>query len=1220
MADATVIITDTERNVSRTLTTNTAGEYNAPNLLPGMYKVRAEAKGFKVTERANIILEVGGELRVDLTMQPGEVTQTITVTEALPMVETTNAELGGTLQRQVIENLPLNGRNYQNMLQLRPGVTIYPGGAGKAQSANGQRPTDNIYMVNGVMVSDPWVSQSMYGNVLAAGDQGTILPVDAIDEFKTEENPRAEYGWKPGAIVDVGVKSGTNAIHGSGYAYVRDTAFDARDYFNLASGPLAAPKAPMALEQYGGTVGGPIKKDKLFYFANFEGQHYAIGNPVINGVTPTTANLIAACTHALAAPAPVTGSASGTGLSLLSASMAGLTPTCAIDPSKTTLDPGGLKFQGLFPVNTGTVPVDLVNVNGIYGGMAKVDYHASDKHQLEGMYFFSQGNGIQADAPASQVSNAWLTTQHARVQVASGSWVWTPKTTMVNELRVGYGHNFWEYESPDHTQDPANYTFNGVKYEIPTGVTNPFDFGAPRIDMTGSPGACITCIGQLWPKVIGPTSVVQILEHMSIIHGKHAFMFGGEMFLNRAVNDETANAKGRLRFRGLNNFMEGNLNRAYLLIGDAKRDLTNQAYAGFLQDDWRVTPRLTVNLGVRYELNTVVKERNGQQGNFDPILGIIQSDNPYHGDHNNFSPRVGFAWDMRGNGKTVIRAGGGIIYEQLGMDVLNGQGNLLGLRTIPTGLPLFNNGSTTPLPTVGNINLQSLAFLAGSTALAPISAAWQAFNPALPVAGQATLFSGVATPACGDGSTLPPGYAAAPGPCEVLGVNPNLRQAYVSTWNLGIQQALTNSLSLEIGYVGNHGTKLLGKLNYNQPPPGAGWAGQIAACDGSAPCLEGLSSPDTNAEQLARPFTAPCTNIPGATGPNAATRVFNPNNTCLSYLSYVTIIGNDYASNYNGLQATVTGRNYHGLTFTAGYTYSHALGDASDQGTSSNFPPPQNVYSPLINPNNVPAGSLYNLRQQLYAATDFDIRHRFTLSLNYAIPGKKGYGQMLEGWSLNSIVLISSGLPWGLTDVTDDFSGTGAIGTNGTSQTHAEQWNFYGNPSDFTPVHGWTDTNGGFEAGGGGLPYFGGTSNATCLAKSRALGPLAIASLSNLGCYAVGTSILIPPAFGSYGTTPQNLFRDAGYRNWDFSVAKMFRFRERLNVQGRAEFFNVLNHPTFANPTGGPGGLTGGSDPSSQPFGSPCGGIFVTPDTCSSNPLIGSGGPRAIQLGMKLSW
>ena len=242
-------------------------------------------------------------------------------------------------------------------------------------------------------------------------------------------------------------------------------------------------------------------------------------------------------------------------------------------------------------------------------------------------------------------------------------------------------------------------------------------------------------------------------------------------------------------------------------------------------------------------------------------------------------------------------------------------------------------------------------------------------------------------------------------------------------------------------------------------------------------------APDPNAEQAAQPFTAPCAaNIVGLGASNSPGGPFNPANTCLSYLNYVTLIKNIYDSNYNGLQMTLTGRNYHGLSFTASYSYSHALGDASDQGTSANFPVPLNSYG--------------NIRQQLYANTDFDIRHRFTLSLDYQIPGRKGFGQLLEGWSVNSIVIVTSGLPWGLSDRSNDFSGTNVIGTSAQSQ--GEQWNFFGNPSDFTPVHGWSDTNGGWQAAGGGLPFFAGsgnaaapTTNATCNAKAAAIGPLA---------------------------------------------------------------------------------------------------------------------------------
>ena len=277
VAGATVTITDTERGTSRTLATDDAGGYNAPSLTPGSYKVRAEAKGFKVVERQNIVLEVNGDVRVDLKLQPGDVNQTITVTEEVPLVETTNAELGGTIQNTIIENLPLNGRNFENLLTLRPGVEIYVGGGGWTQSTNGVRPHDNMYMVEGVNSNDPWMAQSIMNAAMAGGDAGTILPVDAIQEFKTEVNPPAQYGWKPGAVVNVGIKSGTNSYHGTGYAYGRSDSFDARNYFNpdvnsnpsCVSNPLPCTKAPLSLQQFGATFGGPIKKDKLIFFVNF---------------------------------------------------------------------------------------------------------------------------------------------------------------------------------------------------------------------------------------------------------------------------------------------------------------------------------------------------------------------------------------------------------------------------------------------------------------------------------------------------------------------------------------------------------------------------------------------------------------------------------------------------------------------------------------------------------------------------------------------------------------------------------------------------------------------------------------------------------------------------------------------------------------------------------------------------------------------------------------
>src|SRR6202049_3572162 len=282
---ATVTITDVARGVSKTLTTDQAGEYVASDLPPGTYTVRVEAKGFKVFERQNILLEVGKELRVDAVLQTGSQNETITVTEDVPMVDTTTTTLGGTISNEIINDLPLNGRNYQNLLTLRPGTSIYPGGGPWTQTTNGIRPEDTSFIVDGVTDDEAFMGFSVTNAAAVLGDAATIIPIDAIQEFNTQVNPKAEFGWKTGAITSVGLKSGTNQIHGGAYAFGRSDSFDARNYFD----PVGTPKTPVELEQFGGTAGGHIVKDKLFYFGGFEAQRYTVGN-ALPGHAPTTAS------------------------------------------------------------------------------------------------------------------------------------------------------------------------------------------------------------------------------------------------------------------------------------------------------------------------------------------------------------------------------------------------------------------------------------------------------------------------------------------------------------------------------------------------------------------------------------------------------------------------------------------------------------------------------------------------------------------------------------------------------------------------------------------------------------------------------------------------------------------------------------------------------------------------------------------------------------------
>src|ERR1700734_4087575 len=277
---ATVSITDAQRGIARTVTTDDSGDYSVPDLQPGTYKIHVEAKGFKAAERPNVEIEVASDVRADFALQPGQITEIVTISEEVPLVNTSSSTLGGTLSNKEINDLPLNGRNYENLLQLRPGVMRYPGGGFSTTSSNGLRAEDNSYFVEGLFNSEPYSGTAIINGAGIAGDSATILPIDAIQEFNVEENAPAEFGWKPGAVINVGLKSGTNQIHGTAFAFGRDGVMDARNFFNVEPNP----KLPRTLEQYGGSIGGAIIKDKVFFFGAYEGQIYDVGNS-FGGVT-----------------------------------------------------------------------------------------------------------------------------------------------------------------------------------------------------------------------------------------------------------------------------------------------------------------------------------------------------------------------------------------------------------------------------------------------------------------------------------------------------------------------------------------------------------------------------------------------------------------------------------------------------------------------------------------------------------------------------------------------------------------------------------------------------------------------------------------------------------------------------------------------------------------------------------------------------------------------
>ena len=1147
LAGATVTVTDVQRGVSRTLTTDQAGEYVAPDLLPGTYSVRAEAKGFQAVEHAGLVLEVGKDIRIDLSLHPGEQSQTVTVTGEAPMVETTNATLGGTLSNQTINDLPLNGRDYINLITLRPGLTVTPGGGTSTRSANGLRAEDIGYIVDGLRADEAYTGQSVLNAPIPAGDASTALPIDAIQEFNTVENPKAAYGWKPGAVVNAGLKSGTNSLHGTAFAFGRNDSFDARNYFDTAG---VLPKAPISLEQFGVSAGGPIIKDKIFWFANYEGQRYSVGS---------TYQTQAPATVALPTPNPklslvdACNALGRANVSPLSAAIAGL-PAGSCIPRAPNYAPNP-STESFFPTNTGTSPIvlGLLSNNQQDNGVIKGDYHLNDRNSLSGMYFNGRGGGVWNDAasqpgiPGSSNSPFMSVFGPVRIQLGSGSWTYTPNSSWVNELMVGYNHFYQPYLSVDHDVNPTAYGIN-------TGVTDPKFFFFFLIQI--SPFAYGNFhLGGNWPKIEGPDGSLETVDHVSYLRGKHAFMFGGEFIYNSAIPFVTQNGKGRIKFSNLEGFLSGKAagTGSKILVGNPQRHLHNEQYAAFVQDDWHVAPRVTVNLGLRYEYTSVLADANDQLGNFLPSQGLVQVGKqisaPFNGDHKDFSPRLGMAWDLRGDGKTVVRAGGSLMYEQLPLDVFIAVSNQLGINQIPTGASIQVGGVTSP----GSGNMGVIVVNVPGSQIN-----WNGSS-----VGGASVFNTALV--CGDGLS---GDAS---PCNTEAVDPNLRTPFVGTWTVNVEHAFTGNLSLEVGYVGTHGSDMLGFRNINSPPFGSGFtAAQILAGDPSAA--------SQSAEQAARPFTV---------------------NGKFPYLANIDYLSNIDRSNYHGLQVALTQRTSHGLSFVAGYTYSHGLDDAS-----SNF-----------NANPVPLDSANPGLQ--YGSSDFDIRHRFTFTASYMLPGKAGFAQLLEGWQVNSIITLQSGSPWGVQDTSNDFSGDGQVNN---LDSYGQTWNFFGNPSDFKsnqyqiPFCTGPSANGCTDQFGNSLPAAESSAMwSKCLAASTPMGVAAVNALGVSGCYVRGNSVLVPPALGTIGNSGRNMFLGPGFANWDLSVMKDWKFRERLTAQFRAEFFNVLNHPNFANPFG-PAGAGFNDASAGSNFGCGC----LTPDQAAPNPVLGSGGARSVQLGLKL--
>jgi hypothetical protein len=1210
IAGATVTVLDVARGVSRPLTTDSAGEYNAPNLLPGAYTIKVGATGFRTVERPNIQVQVGGELRVDFTLQPGEQTQTITVTEAVPTIDTTNSTLGGTLTNNTVLELPINGRNPQNLESLLPGVTTKAGGGPTGRSTNGLPTKATVYMLDGQLNKAFYGSTAIIGGSGDIGEGTSLVNLDAIQDFTLEENPKAEVGWAEGVVMNIGIKSGTNNMHGSAFAFGRTGSLDANNAFT--------PGVPENLqyEQFGGVVGGPIIKNKLFYLLSYEGERLTAGQSAVNQI-PTTASIGdpgSSFPDAIAAM-----NAAGHPVNTMSELMAGCDPT-KLTKTMTTgaaVAPFCNAANGLFGNASGAVAVPMTEPNTFTtdNSIIRFDYHINDHHTFMTDFFAGPNNLIESTGV--NVQRYWDRTNPRLPEIVQASETWSPTSAVVNQARFGWNRYYTNVrigECQSNLGQPNYPVAFGLNSGSQVANCGPNQYGAlPAIEIGNGTFTGIGCNGTSVGADCDPEPrterTYQFSDAVSYTRGKHMFKFGGEFRHTISEGWQKISAAGLINFgsggidafpgaTALQDFLAGDVSSATVLVGDPLRATHANLFALFAQDDWRITPRLTLNLGLRYEYAQGPTEVNHRLASFDSTTaaGIVQPGvTPgvpsylYKPDRDNFQPRIGFAWDVKGNGKWVVRGGFGVFTAFVAWSgyFANTGG---GIETIPTGGLLFNaDGTLRPAP--GNINTQviNLNGASGGSGAPGSVIPWVcnptasslacAGNPVVPIFNANSPNAQVT---CGDGLVANPANGSTPQPCPGNFIQPNIRQGLAYQWNLNVDHAITSSLSIDLAYVGTRGSDLWGILDANQPALGVN--------NGAKPF----------AEQQRRLYTQNCLSLgsAGATSTNSAPGGLGLNpSQCFPYLAQIYEITPDGLSEYNGFQASVIQKFSHGLSFTAGYTYSHTLANGLDDISAL----PMNSRNP----------------RQDYGRAEFDVPNRFTLAANWNLPGRNSPGQMLQGWGINSVLAVQGGLPFNAVDKTNDLSGT-AI--------NLDRWTLVGNATSFdlgtdanAPCFGVAGSKRFGKApctvvpagpGPKGSPAY--VQNLPAMCQSAAAGEQpgqpglnsGLMELATLGCYATSNAAIVPPAQGTYGTMGIYGLRGKGLTQWDSSITKSWKFGEKLTSQFRFEVYNVLNSTFYALP--------------SNNLASPS--TFGQAQTTqnSGNAINGTGGPRSIELGLKL--
>ncbi|MBK5294780.1 MAG: carboxypeptidase regulatory-like domain-containing protein [Acidobacteriia bacterium] len=952
---AHVTVRNIATNGVRAATTNEDGAYTIPALVPGMYEVKAEKPGFKVATRTNIELQVQQTARVDFALEVGQVSETVEVTSAVPLLTTENATVGTVIEKRRITDLPLNGRNFLSLVALSPNVTY--GFNQAAQAAGRQGGTRSQLTMSLAGARSAWSNYTLDGitNTDINFNLYIVLPsVEAIQEFKVQTGIYpAEFGRAAGQI-NVSTLGGSNAYHGSAFEFLRNDRLDARPYFfkDPESPTQTAPvKQPYRQNQYGFTLAGPVQipkllngKDRLFFMANYEGfKSRTTGVNFFTTMTPAMrAGDFSVVPTALQDPNTRvrTPNASGSGFTVTS------TPFAGNQIPVSRFNPGGVYLVNDFAPLPNLPQTGLPNRNYQYVAKTpvdkdqvtgRIDFNESSTSQWFGRYSWTDESTV---TPGVKLNGSVLYTRASQWVVANTRVFSSSK---VNEFRFGYNSMF-----NNISQELANVLNVNEKLGTPVKVDDPNSWGVPNISLSGS------TLSSFGNDANGPFSidnkVYQLVDNFSWVKGKHSFRFGGDWRYNQFLQIGNEFARSRFTsngsFTGNGNTLAGGYNGADLLMGNlsviesavalARGDFRNHEIGFYVDDTYKLTPRLTINWGVRYELAQPLLDNFGLLPNFQlkqslpsiandpnvnnhPVFVRTGSGDFYEGlafrftgpvqlardgrlgnrlistDFNNFAPRLGIAFSP--SNKWAIRAGFGVFYSQESKNSIFDMSRAAGGRANPP------------------IDLQGVP-----------SVTYQNFI---------------------NTSQLPVSFAAG----LTWGADYNLRNTYTMQYLFNIQRAIGNNTTFEAGYTGNGSRKVNYLVNANAPLPG------ITPFDAREPYPEWHG---------------------------------------------IQFLNGDGIANYNALSGKLSQRFGSSLTTLFSYTWSKALDENSAiRGTGSDFT--------LAN---------QRCRSCDRGPAGYNIPHRFVTSVLFALPFGKGrsfldhggvVNQIVGGWQVSTITVIQSG-------------------------------------------------------------------------------------------------------------------------------------------------------------------------------------------------------------------